>query len=25
MIRMPWWMFLGTMIGIYLLEILCFG
>jgi inward rectifier potassium channel len=25
MIRMPWWLFFGTMIGIYLLEILSFG
>jgi hypothetical protein len=25
MIRMPWWMFFGTMIGIYLVQILGFG
>lgn len=25
MIRMPWWMFFGTMIGVYLVQILCFG
>lgn len=25
MIRMPWWMFLGTMMSIYLMEIRCFG